>query len=164
MKYSRYRVSSYVCLNQHCSLFSQGSIEQAEYFGEFSLAAEVLHPEQEDLLDLIKNKNNPHYHHRKEKDLFDRNKYDFGHSSQSMFSGRRSNVYKQCPDDSPRTRQSGRQGTTYHVMEYGPLYRLVIPDENVDNWEAKTETKIELIDKNGEHPLLCRQESNVAFR
>lgn len=60
--------------------------------------------------------------------------------------------YKLCPSDSPRTRTSGRQGKTYHVMEYGPLYRLIIPDRNVESWKVKTETKVMLYNKNGEHP------------
>lgn len=76
-------------------------------------------------------------------------------------------MHKKCPNDSPRTRTSGRAGPTFHVMEYGPLYRLVIPEENVDKWKVKTETKVELYDKNGtllhkhECVVLCLFDSQV---
>ena len=59
------------------------------------------------------------------------------------------NTWKECPNDSPRTKTSGRKGHTVHHIELGPLYRLVVPNENVNKWRVKTETKIALYDENG---------------
>ena len=64
-------------------------------------------------------------------------------------------TWQECKPKSKRTHDSGRGGQTFHAVEYGPFYRLVIPILNdTTKWRIKSLTKIKVLSK-GTYMYMC---------
>lgn len=67
-----------------------------------------------------------------------------------------------CSHDSVRSAGSGRQGQLFHDLEYGPFYRLLVPDfTKLGDWSANSNSRI-LVQSKGINDFLS-QYSNWSY-
>ena len=66
-------------------------------------------------------------------------------------------IYSQyCKYDSIRSAGFGRSGPLFHDVEYGPFYRLLLPDfTNLNDWVVKSNTKI-IVQSKGKYKIICK--------
>lgn len=60
-------------------------------------------------------------------------------------------VSTECEAESLRTRQSGRKGRLWHVLNYGPYYIMLVPDLDIEKWRVVSKNKIILYQDHGRH-------------